>query len=206
MNTKSRRMREASGLPAGAGGARDFVAVDDSGDFSYHRSEEELLTAFEYVGEAACIIDRGGSSYRLVLDGNRHLSVGPALGPVEFHWLRHAWLDAQNAHPDEHRLRRFYPVTSDEVVSDLFETLALERPREPAEGAWSLDIHGFASRPSSLGELDRLLARQKRLVHVHVTDPFGHIYRPARHRSHWYLPASAGAILYVEVPAPVTAR
>ncbi|SDP16519.1 hypothetical protein SAMN04487914_104182 [Arthrobacter sp. ok909] len=204
MNTTSRRIRKASGLPAGAGGARDFVAVDDIGDFSYHRSEEDLIAAFEYVGEAACVIDRSGGSYRLVLDANRHLVLGQVLGPVEFRWLRHAWLGAQNAHPDEHRLRRFYPVTSDEVVSDLFETLALERGREPAESAWSVDIEGFASRPSSLKEIDRMLARQKPLEHVRVKDPFGHIYRPARHRSHWYLPASAGAILYVEVPAPVT--
>ncbi|SDL44812.1 hypothetical protein SAMN04487916_10954 [Arthrobacter sp. ov407] len=199
MNTKSRRIRDASGFPGDR--ARDFVAVDDSGDFSYHRSEEELLTAFEYVGEAACIIDRSGSSYRLVLDATRHSVLGPVLGPVEFHWLRHAWLNAQKAHPDEHRLRRFYPLTRHEVVAGLFETLALEHGTEPAKEAWSLDIDGIASQPSSLEEIDRLLARQRQLEHVHVKDPFGHIYRPARHRTHWYRPAAAGSILYVEIPA-----
>ena len=204
MNTRSRRIPDPSGLPAGAGDARDFVAVDDSGDFSYHLSEEELMAAFEYVGEATCIVDRNGSAYRLVLDSSRHMVLGPALGPVEFHWLRHAWLDAQSAHPDEHRLRRFYPVTRDEVVTALFEILALEGGRERAEGAWSLDIDGAASRPTNLEEIDRRLARQKPLEHIRVKDPFGHIYRPARHRNHWYLPAPAGSILYIEVPAPVT--
>ncbi len=206
MNTKSRLMREASGLATGAGTARDFVAVDDSGDFSYHRSVQDLLAAFEYVGEAVCIIDRSGRAYRLVLDANRRMVLGPVLGPVEFHWLRHAWLDAQRTHPEGHRLRRFYPVTMDEVVTALFEILALERGREPAAGAWSLDIDGVASLPPSLEEIDRRLAHEKPLEHVHVKDPFGHIYRPARHHRRWYLPAAAGSILYIEIPAPVRAH
>ncbi len=91
MNAMSRRMQDPAGLPAGSGASREFVAIDDSGQFSYHRSEQDLLAAFEYVGEAACIIDRSGSAFRLALDSNRHLILGPALGPVEFHWLRHAW-------------------------------------------------------------------------------------------------------------------
>lgn len=200
MNTTSRRMQDTSGLPA-AGVPREFVAVDDSGEFSYHRSEQDLIEAFEYVGEAACIIDRSGSAYRLALDSHRHLALGPALGPVEFHWLRHAWLDAQNAHPEGHRLRRFYPVTRDEVVSGLFETLALEGGTAPVEGAWSVDIDGFASFASSIQEVDRRLARQGPLEHARVKDPFGHIYRPARHRRHRYLPPAAGSLLYIEIPA-----
>ncbi|SDL39026.1 hypothetical protein [Arthrobacter sp. ok362] len=206
MNTMPRRTQDTSGLPASAGASRDFVAVDDSGEFSYHRSEQDLLTAFEYAGEAACIIDRSGSAYRLALDSNRHLILGPALGPVEFHWLRHAWLDAQNAHPEAHRLRRFYPVTRDEVVSGLFETLALERGTEPAAGAWSLDIDGLASRASNIQEIDRRLARQDRLQQARVKDPFGHIYRPARHPKHRYLPAAGGSILYIEIPAQAAAH
>ncbi|MDR7085009.1 hypothetical protein J2X01_004329 [Arthrobacter ginsengisoli] len=201
MNTTSRRIHDASGLPAGTVASREFVAVDDSGEFSYHRSQQDLVAAFEYVGEAACIIDRSGSAFRLVLDANRHLTLGPALGPVEFHWLRHAWLDAQNAHPEGHRLRRFYPVTRDEVVSGLFETLALEGGTAPVEGAWSLDIEGFASFPSNIQEIDRRLARGDRLERARVKDPFGHVYRPARHRKHRYLPAAAGSILYIEIPA-----
>lgn len=201
MNTTSRRMQDTSGLPTGAGASREFVAVDDSGEFSYHRSEQELVAEFEYVEEATCIIDRSGSAYRLALDSNRHLILGPTLGPVEFHWLRHAWLDAQNAHPEGHRLRRFYPVTRDEVVSGLFETLALEGGTAPVEGAWALDIDGFASFPSNIQEIDRRLARQDRLEQARVKDPFGHLYRPARHRKHRYLPAAAGSILYIEIPA-----
>ncbi|CAH0194129.1 hypothetical protein SRABI26_01751 [Arthrobacter sp. Bi26] len=205
MHTTSRRIQDTSGLPAGAGPTRDFVAVDDSGEFSYHRSEQDFMGAFEYIEEAACIIDRSGSAYRLALDPNRHLILGRSHGPVEFQWLRHAWMDAQSAHPEGHRLRRFYPATRYEVVSDLFETLALESGTAPAAGAWSLDIDGFASRPSNIEEIDRLLARQDRLEHARVKDPFGHIYRPARHRKHRYLPA-AGSILYVEIPATAAAH
>ena len=205
MTTTPRRTQDTSVVAAKAGAARDFVAVDDGGDFSYHRSEQSLLAAFEYVAEAACIIDRSGTAYRLALDSNRRLILGPPLGPVEFHWLRHAWLDAQNAHPEGHRLRRFYPLSRDEVVSDVFETLALERGTAPAQGAWSLDIGGLATHPSSMADIDRRLGRRTPLEHVHVTDPFGHLYRPARHRSHWYLPATAGSILYIEVPAPAAA-
>src|SRR6476620_4829915 len=173
--THTYRRTQDPSVVADAGVARDFVAVDDGGDFSYHRSEQILLTAFEYVAEAPCIIDRSGTAYRLALDSNRHLILGPSLGPVEFHWLRHAWLDAQNAHPEAHRLRRFYPVTRDEVVSGLFETLALERGTEPAAGAWSLDIDGLASRASNIQEIDRRLAHQDRLQQARVKDPFGHI-------------------------------
>jgi hypothetical protein len=197
-------IEDTSGLPSGA--ARDFVAVDDSGEFSYHRSERDLMAVFEYVAEAACIIDRNGSAYRLALDPNRHLILGPSLGPVEFHWLRQTWLDAQNAHPESHRLRRFFPLTDEEVVSDLFETLTLEHGPEPAKGSWSLDVNGTASRPTDLADLDHRLLHQERLEHVHVRDPFGHVYRPLRHRRHWYLPARAGFNLYIEIPAPAASH
>ena len=66
-------------VPAPAGGARDFVAVDDSGAFSYHESELKLIAAFEYVGEASCIIDRGGNSYDLAhRQGGPHEQLRPA--------------------------------------------------------------------------------------------------------------------------------
>ncbi len=201
MNTTPRRPPDTS-----AGAARDFIVVDDSGDFSYHRSEQDLMTAFEYIGEAACIIDRSGSAYRLALDPNRHLVLGPSLGPVEFHWLRQAWLDAQNVHPEGHRLRRFFPITREEVMSGLFETLTLEHGPEPAGGSWSLDINGVASHPSNLEDIDRLLAHQDLTKHVRVKDPFGHTYRPLRRRRHWYLRASAGSNLYIEIPAPAVSH
>lgn len=202
MNTTSRRTPDTSRTPAGAGMVRDFVAVDDSGEFSYHGSEQDLMAAFEYVAEAACIIDRSGRAYRLGLDANRHLMLCPPRGAVEFHWLRQAWLDAQNAHPEAHRLRRFFALTKEEVVSDLFETLALEHGPGPAGGSWSLDINGIASHPANLEDIDRWLAHQDSLEHVHVKDPFGHTYRPLRHRRHWYLPPVAGFNLYIEIPAP----
>lgn len=58
MNTESLRTGHATALPAGA---LDFIAVDDSGEFSYFPSEGEVLAAFEYVNEASCVIDRGGA-------------------------------------------------------------------------------------------------------------------------------------------------
>lgn len=196
------RIGNASGDVPAAGAARDFVAVDDSGEFSYYPCEQDLTAAFEYVAEAACIMDRRGCGYRLAQDPKGHLVLGPPLGPVEFHWLRQAWLDAQNEHPGQHRVRRFFPLTQEEVVLDLFETLALEHGPEPADGSWSLGINGAASYPANLADIDSWLAHQEHLEHVLVKDPFGHFYRPLRHPGHWYQPAQAGFILYVEVPAP----
>lgn len=94
-NTKSRRIQKTSGLPARAGATREIADVDDGGQFSYYRSEQDLLAAFEYVEDAACIIDRRGTACRLALDQHRHLILGPSRGLVEYHWLRHAWLDAE---------------------------------------------------------------------------------------------------------------
>jgi hypothetical protein len=185
-----------------AGDDREFVVVDESGDFTYFRSNQELMPAFEYVGEAACIIDHNGSAYRLALGPDGLLVLGPSFGPVEFHWLRQAWLDEQNAHPDRHRLRRFFPITPEGVVSDLFEILTMEQQPEPVGGSWSLDVGGLTSYAASLADVDRRLARHGQPEHIHVKDPFGHVYRPVRHRRHWYLPATAGFNLYVEVPDP----
>jgi hypothetical protein len=197
MNSTPRPEPGQPAIPGNAGHAQDFVAVDDSGEFSYHRSEEELLPAFEYVGEAACIIDRSGDERRLALAPDRRLVLGPATGPVEFHWLRQAWLAAQDVHPDALRLRRFYPETLTDLLQDLFETLALEAG--PAVGYWTVVIEGVASHTPDLQEIDRRLSHGDELDDVHVQDPFGHTYRPVRRRRHWYLPASAGFICYVEV-------
>jgi hypothetical protein len=206
MNTSPRQHPATPGPTARARDPRDFIAVDDSGDFSYHRSERDLLTTFEYVAEAACIFDRSGCTYRLALDPNHRLILAPPLGPVEFHWLRQAWLDAQNAHPEAHRLRRFFPLNREEVLAALFETLTLEHGQEPIEGAWSLEINGIASHPTTLEDVDRQLAHQNLSKHVLVKDPFGHTYRPLRHRRHWYLPGTVGSNLYIEIPAPAPSR
>lgn len=193
--------RQADRPSASAGDGRDFVVVDDSGAFSYYASERALLADFEYVEEASCIIDRQGNYYRLELDPNRHLVLGPALGSVEYHWLRQALGDAQEIHPEEHRLRRLMPASPAALVSGLFETLELERGSAAEADPWTFDIDGVSVRRSTLNDVDRRLSEQADLTDIRVKDPFGHVYRPVRYRKHWYLPAAAGFVVYNEIPA-----
>lgn len=192
---------QADLLSAPAQDARDFVVVDDSGAFSYYATERALLADFEYMDEASCIIDRQGHYYRLELDPNRHLILGPALGPVEYHWLRQALADAQEIHAEEHRLRRLMSASPAALVSGIFETLELERESAAAPAPWTFDIGAVNVRRSTLHDVDRRLSEQVDLAEIRVTDPFGHVYRPVRYRKHWYLPASAGFIVYNEIPA-----
>lgn len=191
---------DATPPPRPSGASGDFVVVEDSGEFSYYRSRDALLADFEYVGEAPCIIDRGATTYRLELDKNRHLRMGPPLGSVEFHWLRQALAEARDVHPESHRLQRVDPVGLAGLVAGLFETLQLERGTDVELGLWSLDIDGLATRRNALADVDRLLAGNNRLDTVLVTDPFGHQYRPVWHPKHRHL-GHAGFFSYVEVPA-----
>ncbi|MGO4227596.1 hypothetical protein AB4Y72_01860 [Arthrobacter sp. YAF34] len=184
--------------PAGAGG--DFVVVEDSGEFSYYGSRGALLADLEYVGEAPCILDRSAQTYRLELDENRHLRMGPPLGPVEFHWLRQALADAREVHPERHRLQRADASGLAGLVAGLFETLQLERGTDAELGLWGLEIDGLSTRRNALADVDRLLAGNERLDTVRVTDPFGHLYRPVWHPKHRHL-GHAGFLTYVETPA-----
>jgi hypothetical protein len=177
----------------------DFVVVEDSGEFSYYASVNALLADFEYVGEATCIIDRSAAAYRLELDGNRHLRLGPPLGSVEFHWLRQALADARQVHPEGHRLQRTETAGLAELVAGLFETLQLERGTDDGPGLWSLEIDGLSTRRNALADVDLLLAGNIRLESVRVTDPFGHQYRPEWHRKHRHL-GHAGFLSYIEMP------
>ena len=190
---------DATPPPRPSDSGKEFVVVEDSGDFSYYRSREALLADFEYVGEAPCIIDRSATTYRLELDENRHLRLGPPLGSVEFHWLRQALAEARDVHPESHRLQRVDPVGLAGLVAGLFETLQLERGTDAELGLWSLDIDGLATRRNALADVDRLLAGNDRLDSVLVTDPFGHQYRPVWHAKHRHL-GHAGFLSYVEVP------
>lgn len=190
---------DATPPPRPSGASGDFVVVEDSGEFSYYRSGDDLLADFEYVGEAPCIFDRGATTYRLELDENRHLRMGPPLGSVEFHWLRQALAEARDVHPEEHRLQRVDPAGLAGLVTGLFETLQLERGTDAELGLWSLDIDGLATRRNALADVDRLLAGNNRLDTVLVTDPFGHQYRPVWHPKHRHL-GHAGFLSYVEVP------
>ncbi|MFF2243644.1 hypothetical protein ACFVTM_05630 [Arthrobacter sp. NPDC058130] len=190
---------DATPAPRPATAVGDYVVVEDSGEFSYYRSREDLLADFEYVGEAPCIIDRGATSYRLELDEHRHLRLGPPLGSVELHWLRQALADAREVHPEGHRLQRADTAGLAGLVAGLFETLQLERGTDAELGLWSLDIDGLATRRNLLADVDRLLAGNSRLETVRVTDPFGHQYRPVWHPKHRHL-GHAGFLSYVEIP------
>lgn len=107
-------------------------------------------------------------------------------------------MDAREVHTEDHRLRRFYPETPEQLLSDLFETLAREHGTDT--GLWSRDLDGVTTRGHTLQDVDHCLAGKNQLTNVHVRDPFGHVYRTVRHRKHWYLPVAAGVITYIEVP------
>lgn len=201
--TRSAQTIHGSSGPVAAP-VRDFIVVDDSGDFSYHPSEGDLLAAFEYAAEASCILDRRGTAYRLMLDPDRRLVLGRALGPVEYHWLKQAWLTAQSVHSHEHRIRRFPAESMDELIADLFEVVALDQGFAPAHQGWALLVDGSASHPSDLKEINRQLSHRRALDQTRVQDPFGHIYRAARHRRHRLLPAAPGDILYLEIHGSLT--
>ncbi len=116
----------------------DYVVVDDVGDFTYYPSEAAMLEDFEYVDEAACILDRAGNDYRLTLDKDRNLRLGPSFGPVEFNWLRQAWTNNRHRNLQAHRLQRFYPTTPEALLAGLFEMLYLEHAGRTTDrrGSW----------------------------------------------------------------------
>lgn len=203
MNAKRQTRGRSSDVPAFADRPGDFVVVDESGNFAYHRSEQDLLGAFEYIGEATSVINRDGTCFRLALDLSRHLVLGPALGPVEYHWLRDAWQAAQKMYIEDHRLQRFYAETQVQLLQDLFETLVLEHSKDSPADPWVVDIAGASMSLQNLEEVDRLLSGPVQLEQAKVQDPFKRAYRPVRYRKHWYLPASVGFILYVEIPRMV---
>lgn len=178
-----------------------FVAVDDGGAFSFYPSAAELLADFEYVAQAICIVNRSGSGFRLVLDAQRKLTLGTSLGPVDFTWLRQAWLKAQRHNPSEYPLRRFYPAGKETLLACMFETLYLEHAMEPV--GWNFLVNGERTHPASLQDIDGSLNDRRLFEGARVEDPFGHLYRPVRvpglafnGRSH-----HGKVTIFVEIPA-----
>lgn len=185
---------------AGAGG---FVAVDDAGEFTFYPSEAALLADFEYPAEAICIVGRDGGGFRLVLDAERKLDMATGLGPVDYSWLRQAWLRAQRHNPAQYPLRRFYPAGRDTLLACMFETLYLENALEAVE--WQLLMNGTETHPVTLRDVDARLATRGSLEQARVRDPFGHHYRPVRVPGH---PARSGGrhgnvTIYAEIAAAV---
>ncbi|GAB2723749.1 hypothetical protein ACX801_16760 [Arthrobacter bambusae] len=178
---------------------KDYVVVDDIGEFTYYPSKTAMLEDLEYVEEAACILDRAGNDCRLALDKDRNLSLGPSFGPVEFSWLRQAWMNNRHRNLQAHRLQRFFPATREALVPELFETLTLERPRSANGTPWVLEVGGEETHPATLRDIDGLLAGLDHLEQATVRDPFGHEYRPVRHQTHRHLAPGAGSIYYVEI-------
>jgi hypothetical protein len=178
----------------------DYVVVDEVGDFSYYPSEAAMLDNLEYVDEAACILDRAGNDYRLTMDKDRHLRLGPSLGTVEFNWLRQAWTNNQQRNMQTHPLQRFYPTTLEALLAGLFEMLYLEHADRTTNAPWILEVDGEVTHPVSLQEVTSLLTRVDHLERVTVHDPFGHDYQPIRHAGHRFFFPTAGSVYYVEVP------
>lgn len=133
------------GTPAHATCAQDLISVDDSGKFAYHRSEQDLIAALQFLDEAPCIMDRAGNSYRPGQGVDGCVVLQPGRGQVELYWLRQTWLDAQKVHADEHRLKRFYPDSLSLLLSDLFEALAVEHGTRTAADPWTLETAGVPS-------------------------------------------------------------
>lgn len=177
----------------------DYVVVDELGDFTYYPSKAAMLKDLEYVEEAASILDRAGNNFHLTLEEGRKLTLGSSFGRVEFTWLRQTWITDRRREPQAHRLLRFYPATLDALLAGIFETLTLELACNATGSPWILDVAGEESRPATLKDVDRLLARLDHLERVTVRDPFGHDYRPTRHATHRLHAAGTGAIYYVEI-------
>ncbi|MDP9907742.1 hypothetical protein [Arthrobacter bambusae] len=178
----------------------DYVVVDDVGDFSYYPSEAAMLDNLEYVDEAACILDRAGNDYRLTMDKDRHLRLGPSLGTVEFNWLRQAWTTNQRRNMQTHPLQRFSPETLEALLAGLFEMLYLEQSGRTTDTPWVLEVDGEVTHPATLQEVNGLLTREDHLERVTVHDPFGHDYQPIRHAGHRFSFPTGRSIYYVEVP------
>ncbi|MDQ0029965.1 hypothetical protein [Arthrobacter bambusae] len=178
---------------------KDYVVVDDIGEFTYYRSEAAMLEDLEYLDEAACVLDREGNDCRLTLDKDRNLCLGPSLGPVEFSWLRQAWMNNRHRNLPAHRLQRFFPATREALVAELFEILTLERARNANGTPWVLHVGEEETHPATLRDIDGLLAGLDHLEQATVRDPFGHEYRPVRHQTHRHLAPGSGSVYYVEV-------
>ncbi|POH73937.1 hypothetical protein [Arthrobacter glacialis] len=194
----------SGGLPQ-AGQHRGYVAVDDAGEFTLYPTSAALLNDFEYVGQAICIVGRDGSGFRLLQDADRQLSLTTALGPVDFSWLRQAWLKAQRHNPGEYPLRRFYPAGRETLLACMFETLYLEHAMEPVQ--WNCVLDGQETHPVSLQDIDGRLTSKSLVERARVQDPFGHLYRPVRvpargargHNRH------GKVTIFVEIPAAADA-
>ena len=178
----------------------DYVVIDEVGDFSYYPSEAALLKDLEYVNEASCILDRSGNDYRLAMDTDRQLHLGPSLGTVEFNWLRQAWTNNQQRNMQAHPLQRFHATTLEALLEGLFEMLYLEHAGRTTDAPWVLEVDGEVTHPATLHEVSSLLTRVDHLERVTVHDPFGHDYQPIRHAGHRFFFPAAGSVYYVEVP------
>lgn len=178
-----------------------FVVVDDAGAFTFYPGAPALVADFEYTAQAICIVGRDGTGFRLVQAADHELTLAGSLGPVDFSWLRQAWLRAQRRSPGEYPLRRFYPAGREKLLDCMFETLYLEHAMEPL--SWHVMLDGRETQAVSLQDIDSALRGRHLVERVHVQDPYGHLYRPVR------VPGRSGVArcrhgkvtIFVEVPA-----
>lgn len=182
------------------GPTNDYVVVDDTGDFIYYPSESTMLTDLEYLEEAVCVLDREGNHRRLAKEHNGNLRVGGSFGPVEFGWLRQAWIRNRHANMRSHQLQRFLPTDRGALLTQMFETLTLEQ-QTPAEeaGTWVLTLGGEETGINRLQDLNERLVRLNGLEAATVRDPYGHTYRPVRHAKHRIPARGGGNICLIEI-------
>lgn len=200
MQNTEKAVQTDSGLPRG-GSVGGFVAVDDAGAFTFYPGAPALVADFDYTAQAICIVARDGTGFRLVQDADRELTLAGSLGPVDFSWLRQAWLRAQRKNPGEYPLRRFYPAGRATLLDCMFETLYLEHAMEPL--CWHVMLDGRETEAVSLQDIDSALRGRHLVEHVHVQDPYGHLYRPVRVPGHSGVARGrrGKVTIFVEVPA-----
>lgn len=153
-----------------------FISVDDGGEFDFHESAGAVVAAFEYPGEAACILDRQGVPFRLAPRPDGRLALVRDAGVTDFSWLGNAWDEAKRRRPHRYPLHRFHAPDARALLEALFECLWLRHGPEPwppssevAAGAILVDPFGHAYRAAEVPSLlksARALATHASALHV----------------------------------------
>lgn len=172
------------------------VVLDDAGVFRRYGDLASLIASGQQPESTRCVLNREGQYFHLESDGDGKVTLGRALGSVEFHSLRQQFTRDQHHHPELHRLLRVYPSTMAAFLESLFEELVLEEPDD--EQPWLVITENQTLRAFGLGAVDRRVADAT--GPTVAVDPFGHRYRPHTVRRGPLARRLHGRPLYVEIP------